>query len=248
MPGTRIAGLMNKLRIHYLQHVSFEGLGCIEEWANERGHALSLTRLYADAAFPALGEIDWLIVLGGPMGVYDEADYPWLKEEKTFIGEAIRQAKVVVGICLGAQLIAEVLGAKVYPNGQKEIGWFPVQLTATAGEQALFQAFPAEMTVFHWHGDAFDLPPGATLLASSAVCRNQAFRYGHYVLGLQFHLEVTHQSLREMIRHEGHELVKDTFVQPAEEIITYSSFIAQNTEWMKGLLKKLSQETARKIN
>src|SRR2546428_2396131 len=116
------------MNIHYFQHVPFEGLGCIEDWANRKSHVLSSTRFFEKHTLSDLKTIDWLIVMGGPMGVYDESEYLWLKEEKEFIKKAIDANKVVIGICLGSQLIAEVLGAKVYKNKFTEIGWFPVEV------------------------------------------------------------------------------------------------------------------------
>ncbi|MEI7851737.1 MAG: gamma-glutamyl-gamma-aminobutyrate hydrolase family protein, partial [Kiritimatiellales bacterium] len=192
------------MNIHWLQHVPFEGLGCIEPWLIENGHDVSCMRLWAGDSFPNTGNVDGLIVMGGPMGVYDEAIYPWLAEEKAFIKKIIAQDKPVLGICLGAQLIAEVLGAKVAKNKQREIGFFPVfgksaalteqrppgglRSVATASED---WKLPGEFMAFHWHGDTFGIPEGAAHLASSAACGNQAFIYKDNVLALQFHLETT---------------------------------------------------------
>src|SRR5271170_6697939 len=122
-----------KMRIHYFQHVPFEGLGCIAQWAAEKEHTVTATRFYLDEPAPNPGEIDWLVVMGGPMNIYEEAEYPWLAREKRFIGEAIRGGKTVIGICLGAQLIADVMGGPVTRNLEKEIGWFPIELTPEAG-------------------------------------------------------------------------------------------------------------------
>ena len=129
-----------------------------------------------------------LIFLGGPMSVND--DLPYLRREMEIIREAIGRLQPVLGICLGAQLIAKALGAKVYANAQKEIGWFDLHFTPAAAADPLFSGLKTE-TVFHWHGETFDLPSGADLLASSELCRNQAFRVNSHVYGLQFHLEVT---------------------------------------------------------
>ena len=128
------------LRIHYLQHVPFEGPGYIESWAMVRGHRLTSTRLYAGQRLPAAEELDWLVILGGPMNVYEENRYPWLAREKRFIGEALHGGKVVIGICLGAQLLASVLGAKVTRNPCVEIGWYPVEKAAKAS-QSISPAF-----------------------------------------------------------------------------------------------------------
>lgn len=227
------------MNIHYFQHVPFEGLGSIEDWAVEKGHPVTVTRFYETFKLPDLVAIDWLIVLGGPLGVNDEQNFPWLKTEKEFIRQAIKANKVVIGICLGAQLIAQVLGAKVYKNKFTEIGWFPVEVFETAEKTNLLQN---KITVFHWHGDSFDIPAGAVLAASSEACINQAFRYGKKVLGLQFHLEVTKQSIAKMIEHEGHELIPDIFVQSAEQIVTLQDkYLKQNNKAMFFILDHLEK-------
>jgi len=183
------------MRLHVLQHVPFEGPAAIAHWAAGRGHALSISHLYAGGALPALEHFDRLAVMGGPMGVGDEADYPWLRAEKALIADAIAAGRSVVGICLGAQLIAEVLDAPVYRHHQQEIGWLPVTLTDAARADPLCADLPAEQYVLHWHGDTFELPEGARQLARSAGCEQQAFVYDERVLGLQFHLESTLDSV-----------------------------------------------------
>ncbi|MCK5862638.1 MAG: gamma-glutamyl-gamma-aminobutyrate hydrolase family protein, partial [Candidatus Hydrogenedentes bacterium] len=180
------------MRAHYLQHVPFEGLGSIESRLHSSGYEISSTQLFESPEFPALEEIDLLLVMGGPMSVNDEEIYPWLSQEKEFIRRAIDMKKPVLGVCLGAQLIANVLGARVYQNSEKEIGWWPVHGTPVPSS-SLFQ-FPASIQAFHWHGETFNLPAGATLLASSTACKNQAFQIGTSVIGLQFHLETTPES------------------------------------------------------
>lgn len=189
---------MKTLRIHYFQHVPFEGLGCIEDWALGQGHQLSYTRFYEGRQLPPLDEIDWLIVMGGPMGIYDEAIYPWLSGEKEFIRQAIAANKVVLGICLGAQLLADALGANVKPGKNKEIGWFPVQKTAEGKVSKLLDDMPDQLVVFHWHGDQFEIPANGLRLAESEACPNQILQYGDRVIGLQFHFEATEQTIRIM--------------------------------------------------
>jgi GMP synthase-like glutamine amidotransferase len=175
-----------------------------------------------------MAEIDWLVVMGGPMGVFDEAAYPWLAEEKSFIRNAIQNGKTVIGICLGSQLIAGVLGAGVYPNHQKEIGWYDVNLTESAIKHPLFNNFEDKFTVFHWHGDTFDIPEGSIHILSSNTCSNQAFLFNKKVLGLQFHFEVTAQTLNEMIDNGRDELIENTTIQPAEQILKHTGFIESN--------------------
>jgi GMP synthase-like glutamine amidotransferase len=203
------------MRISVLQHVPFEGPARIAHWARSRGHELHISHLYAGDALPHPDAFDRLVVMGGPMGVGDEADHSWLHPEKGCIADAIAAGRSVVGICLGAQLIAEVLGARVYRNPVKEIGWMPVFLTAAGQAEALTATLPPELTVFHWHGDTFDLPPGAVHLAESDGCIHQAFLHDGRVLGLQFHLESTPESVDALCTHCADEIVPDAYVQDA---------------------------------
>ena len=187
-----------QMNIHWLQHVRFEGLGSIRNWAEKRGHNLIATRLWAGDTFPDPEDVRMLIIMGGPMGVYDDKSFPWLAGEREFLRSLLKTDCALLGICLGAQLLAAVLGARVYRNREKEIGWFPV--TPAADVPPPFDpVFPGEMTVFHWHGDTFDIPSGGTCLASSAGCRNQAFIVGDRILGLQYHLEMTPSGLSAII-------------------------------------------------
>jgi GMP synthase-like glutamine amidotransferase len=232
---------MTKLKIHCLQHVSFEGLGCIENWISENDHSITYTKFYEAAySLPDVAEIDWLIIMGGPMGVYDENKYNWLVAEKSFIKQAIENGKVVVGICLGSQLIAEVLGAKVYPNKVKEIGWFNIHKTENANVLACLSKFENNFAVFHWHGDTFDLPTDSIRLFSSDVCTNQAFIFNNKVLGLQFHLEVSKQTLSEMVEKGMNELTKAASIQTATEILSEDKFIVENNRKMYQLLNYLA--------
>jgi GMP synthase-like glutamine amidotransferase len=206
------------MRISVLQHVPFEGPARIAHWARSRGHELQISHLYAGDALPHPDAFDRLVVMGGPMGVGDEADHSWLHPEKGCIADAIAAGRSVVGICLGAQLIAEALGARVYRNPVKEIGWMPVRLTEAAQAEALTAPLPSELSVFHWHGDTFDLPSGATLLAESEACAHQAFLYKGRVLGLQFHLESTPESVDAICTHCADEIVPSAHVQDAERM------------------------------
>lgn len=205
------------MHAHYLQHVPFEGLGSIQSWLEVAGYETTATRFYQSAILPHPESVDLLIILGGPMSVNDEDHFPWLRTEKLFIREIIKSGTPVVGICLGAQLIASSLGESVYPNRRKEIGWFPVQ-RVTSQNDALF-SFPEIAEVFHWHGETFDLPQGAELLASSEGCRNQAFQLGTSVIGLQFHLEMTPETVQDLITHCRDDLQPAKFVQPEPVII-----------------------------
>lgn len=206
------------MRIHVLQHVPFEGPAAIAHWARNRGHSLSVSHLYAGDPPPDLDRFDRLVVMGGPMSVVDEAEHSWLEHEKARIDEAIRGGKSVVGICLGAQLVAEALGAHVSRNPHKEIGWLPVRLTEAARAHPLCADLPVTQQVFQWHGDTFELPPGAVQLASSEACEQQAFLFGDRVLALQFHLESTTQSVDALCEHCADELFPGPYVQTAEQM------------------------------
>jgi GMP synthase-like glutamine amidotransferase len=212
------------MRFHCLQHVGFETPGLLADHIRRSGHSLRTTALFLGEPLPSTAEFDALVIMGGPMSVHDEDAYPWLREEKDLIAAAIREKKKVLGICLGAQLIALVSGARVYPNPQKEIGFWPLRWAVAAAGTAV--ARPADSLVFHWHGETFDLPAGAVLLASSAACVNQAFALGDHVLGLQFHPEVTPEIIRAMIDHEGQELVSAPYIQPAADMLTQAMDLA----------------------
>lgn len=234
---------MKTLRIHYFQHVPFEGLGCIEAWAFEKGHTVTATNFYTAADLPDLSAMDWLIIMGGPMSVHDEAACPWLKTEKAFIKNAIAMGKTVIGICLGAQLVAEALGARVYPNGHKEIGWFKVTRTPQGTTASLLEHLEPSFTVFHWHGDTFDLPHGATHLLESEACMNQMFLYQYRVLGIQFHFEATPETLQAMIQHGRQELTPNKYIQSEVYIAAQAPWLAANNHRMYAILNKLEHNT-----
>lgn len=232
------------MRIHVLQHVAFEDLGSMAADFQQRGYAVSSTHWYRGDQPPALNSFDVLIVMGGPMGVHDEADYPWLMPEKALIHAAIDADKIVLGICLGAQLIAHVLGAKVVPNTRREIGWFPLSLQTVAEDSPLGDSLPAEIEVFHWHGDTFELPEDARWLASSEACAHQAFSVGDNIFGFQFHLETTEESAQALVRECTNELDGSTFVQSAAEIMARPErFVALNRAMSEVLRKILDKPT-----
>ncbi len=225
--------------IRYLQHVPFERLGGIDVWAKANGHQTRAIKVYAGEPFHSAEEFDWLIVLGGPMNVYQEAAFPFLKGEKHFIERTLRAGKMVLGICLGSQLIADVLGAKVVRNEHEEIGWFPVELTAEAADAKIFSALPHAFTTFHWHGEMFEIPTGAQRMAHSAACQNQAFVYGENVCGVQFHPEVTKESLRLMLQYESEDLKTGEFIQTAEEMIGEATRFDGNAALLNCLLDSI---------
>jgi GMP synthase (glutamine-hydrolysing) len=155
------------------------------------------------------------------MSVHDESAYHWLADEKKLIERAIRTGKRVFGVCLGAQLLADVLGARVYKNRYKEIGWFPVHLTCQATSSSLLADFPESFPAFHWHGETFEVPAGALHLAWSEACDNQAFEFAGTVLGLQFHLEVTPGSVRALIKNCRADISTGRNQQPPEQMLAF---------------------------
>ncbi|GAF05092.1 type 1 glutamine amidotransferase [Saccharicrinis fermentans] len=227
------------MNIHWIQHVPFEGLGNIKEWASTNNHSLSCTQQFNNDTLPKLNEFDLLIVMGGPMGVYDTKDYHWLTEELTLIKSAIEADKAVLGICLGSQLIAASLGAHVYPGDTKEIGWFQIQTNHHHSPLCFENTSP---TVFHWHGDTFDLPQDARLLASTPEVVNQAFMIRNKTVALQFHLEQTPETIQEMVNNGAHELMEEGLkIQSAEEITHQKKYFDANKKVMFGLLDYLAR-------
>ena len=218
---------MHALNVQVLQHVAFEGLGSIQEWLDARGAQTRYTRFFENDRLPALDKVDLLIAMGGPMSVNDDAELPWLRSEKQFVRDAVARDIPVLGVCLGAQLIASALGSRVFRNPVKEIGWFPVRALPVC--EPAFR-FPSECLVFHWHGESFDLPDGAVRLVKSAGCENQAFQLKRNVIGLQFHLETTPESALAIVENCRAELIPGPYVQSEQELraIPASSYDAVN--------------------
>ncbi len=179
-----------------VKHIDSEGPGLIERWLKEYGIPHDVLNLWA-VPLPKIDDLSHIVLLGGPMNVYEEEEYPFLKEEDLFIREAIRRGKRLLGICLGAQLIAKSLEAKVSKACRKEIGWYNVSLTRLGVRDPLFSGFPKTFPVFQWHEDTFETPEGADLIVTSDPVPNQGFRFGKDVYGLQFHLEVTPEMIKE---------------------------------------------------
>jgi GMP synthase-like glutamine amidotransferase len=231
------------LKIAALFHVSFEKLGLIEDWILDRDHTLTEFHLYDDPRLPGISEFDMLILMGGPMSVNDEKQFPWLAGEKELIRQCRTSEKPVLGICLGAQLIASALGKKVFKGMHPEIGWFPVDFkTVETGK--IFPRLPAKTIVFHWHGDTFDLPEDAVLLGSSAVTPVQAFLARKKLLALQFHLEIKPENISLMINHAGEELVPSPYIQDAAALSAGLTNLPEN----KALLETFLDYLANQVN
>ena len=220
------------MTVFIIQHVPFEGPGTIEPWLEVQGLDFTIVKMWENSQLPLLENVSGVIVMGGPMGVHDEADYPWLVNEKAWLKQAIDLKKPILGICLGAQLLAQILGAKVCKALEKEIGWFPVQVLPNPNgfelmavkERPSITEEPFKRKVFtplHWHGETFDLPEGAIRLASTQACPNQAFIWQDHVVGLQFHLEATPSSLQKLVAHASDDITGGTYQQTPETILAY---------------------------
>jgi len=207
------------------QHDPFEDLGCFAEVLEKQGADYHVLRLF-HGEMPAE---DWqhigaLIILGGPMSVSDEDNYPFLRWEKRIIRAAIDEAVPMLGVCLGAQLIAATLGTPVFHGPVKEIGWSPITITPHGQVDSLLGYLPESATVFQWHGDGFDLPNGAIHLASSVNYKTQAFRVGKSIYGLQFHLEVTPNMIERWIDERSKDLALAPYVQPDKILADTQSY------------------------
>lgn len=198
------------MHIHVFQHVPFEGVGSMESWFDSREAKVTYNRFYDSCELPDISCVDLLVVMGGPMNVDDELSHPWLVEEKILLRKIISAGIPVLGVCLGAQMIASALGSRIFANQHKEIGWFPVE--SVTGHSELLP-FPKRFPAFHWHGDTFDLPKGAMQLVRNEVCENQAFIIGENVIGLQFHLETTPEAVELMIKNCPEDMVDGPYVQ-----------------------------------
>jgi GMP synthase (glutamine-hydrolysing) len=223
--------------------VAFEGPGNIEHWISKNNHRLTITRFFAGDPLPRLEDVDGLLVMGGPMGANDEALYPWMVQEKQFIRLAIAKGIKVLGICLGAQMIASALGARVFRNAQKEIGWFPLRLTPDGRASLFFSECPEEFLVFHWHGDTFDLPEGTKHLAQSDACRHQAFSYQDHVLALQFHLDVRESDIADWLIAAGKEPKPGPYVQTADQILSQKDALTRIEIQMHSVLDRFLKPT-----
>ena len=223
------------MRIHYLSHVTFEQLGAMRTWFHQRGMPVTHSLLFQDEPLPAPDDLDMLIVMGGPMGADDDSRFPWMAAEKALIKACIAEGKKVLGICLGAQLIARVLGAPVSANDNKEVGWFPVYPTTAGKDDSIGKLFAPQATVLHWHGDTFALPKGAVHLLESKGCRNQAFRYGDHVLALQFHLELEHDNAAALCEACPEDLEEGEWVEEKAALLGN----AQRFEDARNLLERV---------
>jgi GMP synthase-like glutamine amidotransferase len=229
------------MRFHCIQHMPDEGPGHAADWLAVNGHSLTFTKLFeSDSAFPTLNDFDGLLILGGPMSVHDEENVPWLREEKAFIREALRAGKITLAICLGAQLVAEALGAEVRPNHAPEIGFWTVRFSAKSLEHPLLRGWPEKAALLHWHLDTFTVPPGAMRVGMSAATATQGFVWGDGVIGLQFHPEMTVAMVEKLMELEEHEHAEEQeFVQTAEQIRSKLKLVWKGRKLLEALLANL---------
>ncbi|OIO61354.1 MAG: amidotransferase [Alphaproteobacteria bacterium CG_4_10_14_0_2_um_filter_63_37] len=206
-----------------LQHVPFEGPAAIADWAQSRGVEVQIVRMDQNQSLPDPESVEGLVVMGGPMGVGDGDQYPWIDPEREWIGRVLKRGVPTLGICLGGQLMAAALGGQVTRNQEKEIGWFPIERTQEGQEEAVAPwnpLLPERLIPLHWHGETFSIPEGATRLYQSAGCDNQAFAWGGCALALQFHLESTQASVADLLKHAKADLAEPgPFVASAQAIL-----------------------------
>lgn len=203
--------MMRNLKVHYFQHIAGEGFGSCHDYLKSLGAQISATEFFAlpidlpleIEALPHVEDVDLLMIMGGPMSVNDEANFPWLKMEKRWIRRYLSLAKPAIGLCLGGQLIAHALGANVGRNSEQELGWSSVKRSTTISKD-YFQ-MPHEIEVLQWHSETFEIPKGAVRLAENEVCSNQIYQIGKNVLGFQFHPEITPHVLSSFIEYEEYE-------------------------------------------
>jgi GMP synthase-like glutamine amidotransferase len=224
------------MKIQVIQHIAFENPGSIVQWAVSRGHQLEFIHIYKGDSLPKIHETEALLIIGGTMGAYEDETYHWMRPEKEFIKTVMEAGKPVLGICLGSQLLASVLGAAVFKHRHPEIGWHEVFLTSTGQQSPFFRNCPSVFKTMHWHNDTFELPAGAEWLAWSEGTPNQAFSFGTNVLGLQFHPEFDAELIETLCTMNGDDLQPDTYVQSAEQILRKPELIQPANELMAIIL------------
>lgn len=228
-------------KIECFMHVPFEGPGFIADWIERQGHRLHYTKFHEGHELPDASGVDMLIIMGGPMDVFDYHVHSWMGDEIEWVKKFIQTGKPLLGICLGAQIIAAALGEEVYPGPHKEIGWHNLQFLPSLGDYKIFDALPVTRKVFHWHGDTFNIPAGATNIASSQAFPNQGFIYGQHVIALQFHLEVSPDSVRSLVDHCRDELVEGPHIQSEKEILSEQNYFEGNRKVLYEFLHYLSK-------
>ncbi len=222
------------MRIHYLIHAPFEKLGVIEDWARKHNHSMTSTHTYKGESLPKLLDFDLLIIMGGPQSALELDSHLYLKEEIALAKRAIHEKKAIIGICLGAQILGEALGAKALKSPHKEIGLYPITVTTEGEKDPIFGAFSKQFDVMHWHSDMPGIPQDAVLLAKSEGCPHQAFRFGDRIYGFQFHLELTHELIAGMIENCPDDLKPGKYIRSTEELLN-ADFASINKKMYQAL-------------
>ena len=234
------------MRIQLIEH---DPVDCsrtnISLWAADKGYRVNQTYVCNDEALPSVDTFDWLMIMGGSPHAWDEASNPWLQKEKAFLGDALAADKIVLGICFGAQLLAEALGGRIFPNRHKEIGWHEVELNREGQQSFLFKTIPTSFVTFHWHSDHFSLPQTCTRLASSSATENQTFVCNNRpVVGIQFHPEYTREMVGYFAREHSQDWVKNSYISPKEEVLAGTENIADTYWLMESLLNNIERKFA----
>lgn len=232
------------MRLHFLEHDPIDiRQNNITIWAEKKGYSVDWTDVFKGAKLPAQKDFDWLIVLGGSQHVWQEQEHPWLVAEKRFISETLAQDKIILGICFGAQLLAETLGGRVFSSKHEEIGWHEVTVSDEGKGSYLLKNMPWKFLTFHWHSDHFTLPPGCTRLAFSEPTANQAYTVKNSrVAGLQFHPEYTIELIQYFANDYGHEWQKNQYVSGKEAVLSKTKQIPETYRLMEMLLNNMDRE------
>ncbi len=232
------------MRLHLLEHDPIDLSDTnITQWAQQKGYPVAHTYLCNNEDLPALEDFDWLMVMGGSPHAWEEDVHAWLSPEKEFIAKALEHNKIILGICFGAQLLAEALGAEVFPNPHKEIGWYEVTLTPEGQQSYLFHNMPQQFITFHWHSDHFSLPPGCTRLAYSEATANQAYIHPERpVAGIQFHPEYPLALVKYFARDWSQEWEIGPYVAGKEKVLAQSDQIPETYELMATLLDNMDRQ------
>ncbi|MFC1555491.1 type 1 glutamine amidotransferase [candidate division KSB1 bacterium] len=234
------------MRVHYLLHNFFVRPAEVDTWVKKNSHSVTQTLLYENDPFPGLNDFDFLIIFGGTMGVYEGENYSWMKPEKKFVEKVIKNKKAVFGICMGAQLLADVLGGKVYKNSHKEIGWHEVEMKPDAQDSSIFGNLPERFPAVHWHGDLFEVPDSCFSIASSIITPNQAFEYNKITAATQFHPEYNLFSLQESIQYSPEDVGSGPYAQTEQEILSGAHQLPAMHNILFSILDNISK--AAKIN
>ncbi len=225
------------MRIHLLEHDPLDmSRTNITMWAKQHGYPLTHTYLCSGEKLPAIDDFDWLMVMGGSPHAWEEKENPWLPGEKAFIARVLDSGKLIFGVCFGAQLLAEALGGKLFPNKLKEIGWYEISVTPEGQDSFLFKNIPNRFMSFHWHSDHFSLPPGCVKLAKSEPTANQVYICKtHPVVGVQFHPEYSREMVKYFAHNESAEWKTDRFVSGKEAVLEQTDNLP-DTYWLMTIL------------